>query len=68
MNNPIGPSLDDIKIEVDRQKKLSKLAGKSVYYLDGDTLIEERPDGSKFASSGPDSLPCVRKLPSPKRV
>jgi hypothetical protein len=63
MQNTIGPNLADVKIEVDRQKALAKAAGVSVYYLEGETLVEEKSDGSKHKTLGPEHLPCVTKLP-----
>jgi hypothetical protein len=68
MPNAIGPNLADVKNEVNRQKALAKAAGVSVYYLEGEMLIEEKPDGSKHQSLGPDHLPCVTKLQKRKNT
>jgi hypothetical protein len=68
MKSTIGPNLADVKREVDRQKALAKAAGVSVYYLEGETLIEEKSDGRKQSTQGPDHLPCVAKLPKRKNT
>ena len=68
MDNTIGPNLADVKAEVEHQKSLAKAAGVSVYYLEGEKLIEEKPDGSKLTTTGPDHFPCVTKLPKRKSV
>jgi hypothetical protein len=57
-----GPSPFDLQAEVARRKEIAKSLGVSTYRLEGDKLVEERPDGTTHETSGPDNLPCVSKL------
>ena len=68
MQNPVGPDLESLRNEVIRQKLMAKSAGKSTYFLEGDILFEELPDGKQLQTKSPDNLPCVTKLPKSRKI